>query len=65
MTSLACYPGIGGKRRELAQNPLCFPVSSWLIFYRAIPNRTGIEITRVIGHETRHQFSVLSENDEA
>ncbi len=43
MTSLAAYPGIGRKRRDPSGTPLCFPVSSWLIFYRATSDRTGIE----------------------
>lgn len=48
MTSLADYPGMGRKRADLLGSPLCFPMQSWLIFYRPTPERTGIEIVRVI-----------------
>ena len=48
MSSLAEYPGIGRRRDELVGSPLCFPVSSWLIFYTVRPDRTGIEIVRVL-----------------
>jgi len=48
MTSLADYPGIGRKRGDLSGSPLCFPVSSWLIFYRVTPDRMGVEIIRVL-----------------
>jgi plasmid stabilization system protein ParE len=48
MTSIADYPGIGRKRRDLAGMPMCFPVQSWLIFYRPTRDRTGVEIIRII-----------------
>lgn len=62
MTSIAEYPGIGRKRYELVGHSLCFPVSSWLIFYRANPDRTGVEITRVIDMR-RNINSVLRSKD--
>jgi plasmid stabilization system protein ParE len=49
MTSLADYPGMGRRRADLRGSPLCFPMQSWLIFYRPTPERTGIGIVRVIG----------------
>ncbi|HUO93245.1 MAG TPA: type II toxin-antitoxin system RelE/ParE family toxin [Rhizomicrobium sp.] len=48
MTSIAGYPGIGRKRLDLSGSPMCFPVQSWLVFYRPTPDRTGVEIIRVI-----------------
>lgn len=48
INSLAEYPGIGRRRDDLVGSPLCFPVSSWLIFYTVRPDRTGIEIVRVL-----------------
>jgi len=48
MTSIADYPGIGRKRRDLAGSPMCFPVQSWLVFYRPTSDRTGVEIVRII-----------------
>jgi toxin ParE1/3/4 len=51
MASLTQYPGMGRRRRDLLGAPLAFPVRSWMIFYRPTPDRTGIEIIRVIdGH---------------
>ena len=48
MTSLSDYPGMGRRRKDLKGSPLVFPVQSWIIFYRANRDRTGIEIVRVI-----------------
>ncbi len=47
MTSLANYPGIGRKRPDLLGSPQCFPVQSWIIFYRPMADRMGIEIVRI------------------
>ena len=48
MTSLADYPGMGRVRRDLIGRPMCYPVQSWIIFYRPTVERTAIEIVRVI-----------------
>ncbi len=57
MTSIADYPGIGRKRADLRGSPLCFPVQSWLIFYRPTADRTGVEVIRVI--DARRDISQL------
>lgn len=61
MSSLADYPGIGRRRDDLTGSPLCFPVSSWLIFYSVRPDRTGIEIARII--DMRRDINALLRRD--
>src|SRR5882672_6463201 len=48
MAALSEYPGIGPQRRGLTGSPHCYPVQSWMIFYRLTTDRTGIEIVRII-----------------
>lgn len=43
---LAEFPGLGRRRAELADEIRSYPVSAYVIFYRAVPD--GVEITRVI-----------------
>jgi toxin ParE1/3/4 len=60
MTSLADYPGMGRLRRDLARQPMCYPVQSWVIFYRPTPERTAIEIIRVL--DGRRDLNSIMDN---
>jgi toxin ParE1/3/4 len=44
--TLASFPGLGKKREELFPSLRSFPIDSYLIFYRPIPE--GIEILRIV-----------------
>lgn len=44
--TLGQFPDMGRKRDELVPSLRSFPLNSYLIFYRPIPN--GIEIARVV-----------------
>ncbi len=43
---LAANPGMGRRREELALRIRCFPVSSYVIYYRTVPG--GVEVIRVL-----------------
>ena len=56
LQSLACQPGSGRRREELAPGMQSFPYGRYIIFYRALTD--AIEIVRIL-HSARDIESVF------
>lgn len=59
---LAENPLLGRSREELRPNLRSIPIGRYVIFYRPLPEREGVEVIRVL-HASRDIEAVLGERD--